>query len=255
MIPEIRRVGQHAALVANTKQEMFGEFLTAHLGEEYHWSFDSGVLTFESEQGSIQCDTYPIASIAVDPATLLWRWQPLSEQEAQYFRGEVSGHFREFGEQHGLTTFTSPEVPYEVGEDQAATIAQVGHDIIHAGYEIFGPNAVFYQARFNAAGSRLVWGLGNFRTEAGPIYVPTPDLLDVLIKADRLLMSVDDIGWSMDGLARHFPGVDSKIDELIPGRSYKATYTEPTGMKHEIQWMYNEARTELNLESKIGQKP
>lgn len=235
MIPEIRRVGQHAALVGIAKQEMFGEFLQAHLGPEYHWSFDSGTLRFESEQGWISCVTHPVASIAVEPATVLWRHQPLSESEAEYFRGDVSGHYREFGDNHQLASFTQPEVPYQIGDDQAATIAQVGHDIIHAGYEIFGPNAVFYQARFNAAGSRLVWALSNFHTAAGPVAVPSPQLIDILVKAPRLLGEVDDVAWSLEGIARHYPGVECVMERFIPERIHKATYTEPTGEQHQIE--------------------
>ncbi|QGU01450.1 hypothetical protein CKALI_02820 [Corynebacterium kalinowskii] len=229
MIPEIRRVGQHAVLVATAQQEIFGDFIESITGPEYEWAFDRGVLTFESDQGWLKCDTYPVASIAVEPATVLWRWQPMSEEEATYFRGDAVAGYR-----HQLRTFSQPEVPYESGQDQVATIAQVGHDIIAAGYEIFGLGSVFYQARFNAAGSRLVWALANFRTAGGPVEVPRPMLHDVLVKAPRLLDSADDFQWSLSGVAQFFTGVKCVMERFIPERRHVATFTEPNGTEHSV---------------------
>lgn len=252
MIPEIRRIGQHSALLATTKQEMFGEFLEAHLGQEYRWSFNSGVLAFESKQGRVECDTYPVASIAVEPATLLWRWQPLSAEEAEYFRGEVAEGYRQFGEQYNLASLTAAEVAYQVGDDQRATIAQLGHDVIHTGYEIFGPRAVFYQAPFNAAGSRLVWALNNFRTIDGPIDVPSPELLEVLVKAPRLLDQVDDVSWSLEGVARHFPGVQCVMEQLIPERTHIATFTESGGKTHQVRVELDDLNRIVNVKMQLA---
>lgn len=234
MIPEIRRVGQRSFLVATAKQELFGKFLEGRLGDNYNWVFNSGTLAFESDRGRIECDTYPVASIAVEPATMLWRWFPLSEEEQSYFRPHVVQGYRDFGERNQLSSFTAQEVPYSPGHDQLAAIAQVGHDVIQVGYEIFGPEAVFYQAPFNQAGSRLVWALANFRDSNGPIQVPMPSLLTVMTKAPRLLDAADDPAWSLEGIPRHFTGVQCVLERFIPERRIVATYTTAAGARHVV---------------------
>ncbi|MEJ5928642.1 DUF6882 domain-containing protein [Corynebacterium sp. H128] len=227
MIPEIRRVGQRSTLAAQAKQEAFGDFLVAHLGENYTWAYDAGTLRFESDRGVIQCDTFPVASVAVEPATLLWRWQPLGDDPG--FNPTAAHGFRSFGEEHGLSSFTTEQVPYDVGAEQVSTIVRVCHDVIAAGYEIFGLGATFYSAPFNKAGSRLVLALENFRDANGPLTVPVPELNDVLPKLARLVAEVDDEEWSLAGLVQHFPIEDCVIERFIPERRTVATFQRREG--------------------------
>ncbi|MFV8382069.1 DUF6882 domain-containing protein [Corynebacterium hindlerae] len=248
MIPEIWRIGQHCALLSMVKQDMLGELLEGSLGPNYQAAYDRGVLTFASDRGRVYCDTSPVASIAVDPATLLWRWSPMIEGEEEYFRPEASHGYRAFGEQCNFSSFTTQEVPYEVVDDVANTIANLGNDVINTGFVIFGPEANFYQAAFNNAGSRVVWKLDNIRDDAGPLTVPSPDLNTLLTKIPRYLPLVDDPAWSLEGVASHFKGVECAIARFPSDRRIVATYTLSDGAQHEVQVTQDEQGRITNIQ-------
>lgn len=252
MFTQIRRVGQHAIFLAVAKQEKFGEFLEERLGDTYSWEFDSGVLRFVSDRGFVECDTYPVASIAVEPASLLWRWQPISEGEAEYFRGQVSQLFKSFGEHHQLEEFVHQEIPYQPAEDQVGQIAQLGHDVINAGYEVCGPQAVFYQARFNEAGSRLVWALANFRDANGPTEVLGPSLTEVLIKAPRVLDICDDAEWSLSGISRFYAGVECVMEHFYSERRVVATFKHASGKQQLVEVTFDELERIVNVKTQLG---
>ena len=208
MTQQIRRVGQHAALSAIVRQELLADWLEERLGKH---RFDVDLarreLVFSSDRGRIAARAELIASIAVEPATLLWGWAPVL---ADRVGDDGAAHrVRAFGEQHVLPELTADEVPYLVpdGADQTDRIADVGHDAGHAAIEALGHERHYYTFPTGSAGSRVVLVLDQWRIDDEPgAAPPQPGFTDVFVRLPRLLQGVDDIGWSLDGLARLLPG-------------------------------------------------
>ncbi len=205
-IPQLRRVGQHAALYAQARSEQIMDWLTEELGEDHTCEAnDYGrQIDFIAPDGrSITARGHVIASVAVKPTSLLWRWE---EGESE----SVAAAMREWGRQNGLYVFTRKEVdyvPFPGGESEGPL--SVAADVGHAAFEIFGADAMYIHPSFNAAGSRLVLLVEDFSKTPPPMDFPT-----FCTKLPRLLSTVDDVDWSMDGLTRARP--DWSVKEIQP---------------------------------------
>lgn len=203
--PQIRRVGQHAVLFSQLRQELLGEWLDERLGESHHYNVDLGTGEFVFTNGidRVSATAHLVASIAVSPSTLIWGWAPMFDG-----RGAQDGatrHLREFGVAQQLDEFTTEEVRYAPeplsDEEAPGAIAALSHDLGAAAVEALGPAFRYYSMPTGKAGSRFVVALDGF-SEAPP----EPDAATVFSRMARLLDSADDLGWSLDGLARLLPG-------------------------------------------------
>lgn len=201
MTQQIRRVGQHAALFAAIRQELFSDHLDEQLGD-YRFDVDllDRVMVFSSDRGKVTAHAEFVASIAVDPATMLWGWAPLFGERVK--PDSAVHQFRAFGELHRLAEFTNDEVPYELGSmGSKERIAALSHDVGAAAVEVLGPDWRYYSMPSGSAGSRGVVALTGW-SEA----MPEPTMIDVFTKLPRLLSDVDDVAWSLEGLANLMPG-------------------------------------------------
>lgn len=232
MTQQIRRVGQHAALYAAIRQELLGEWLEERLGENrFDLDLRERVCGFSSERGRLTARAHLIASIAVEPATLLWAWSPQLVETAG--PAELAERLRDFGAEQRLPEFTVEEVPHgraaapddgrapapddsaaETDDDRRGRIVALGHDTGQAAVEVLGADYRYYSFPTNAAGSRGVVVLDEW-SEAPP----EPTTIDVFTKLPRMLSEVDDIGWSFDGLARLMPGWScERLADAGPGK-------------------------------------
>ena len=202
MTLQIRRVGQHAVLFATIRQELLGEHLQERLGPSNSFEVDlrTGGFAFSSDRGRITARAALIASIAVEPATLVWGWGPMF---ADRVAPDSEPHrLRAFGEQHGLPEFVEAEVPYDVGDvEPRDRITELSHDLGHVAVEVLGPQWHYYSMPTGSAGSRFVLAVADWSDAP-----PQPTMVDVFTKLPRLLQDVDDVGWALDGLARLMPG-------------------------------------------------
>lgn len=220
MIPDIHRVGQHAFIYATARTEQVLEWLKEQLGGRYEYLVeDHGAkISFEGPAGTITAAGHIVASVAVEPQTLLWRWTPAHNGASA---GAVGGAesagialpgsgaadaMRSWGEQQGLPGFTTQEVPYQPIPDAILHVAQ---DVSHSAFEIFGCKTVYIHVSINEAGSRAVYLLENFSR-------PLPELdLDALaVKLPRLISECDDPAWSIDGIGYQRP--DWHVQEVAP---------------------------------------
>ena len=205
MTPQIRRVGQHAVLYSTLRQELLAEWLDERLGSQQDFDVDleTGALEFVAPTGRITASAHLIASIAVSPSTIVWGWAPMFDGRGA--QDPVTRRLREFGEAQRLDEFTTDELPYApqpLGDAEAsAEIAQLAHELGAAAVEVLGPDFLYYSFPTNRLGSRAVVALDGF-SEAPPV----PDAATVFSRLARLLDGVDDLAWSLDGLARLLPG-------------------------------------------------
>lgn len=224
MTQQIRRVGQHAALYAAIRQELLGEWLEERLGENrFDLDLRERVCGFSSERGRLTARANFIASIAVAPATLLWAWSPQLVETAG--PAELAERLRDFGTEQRLPEFTAEEVPHgraegsdggdgEGDDERRDRIVALGHDTGQAAVEVLGADYRYYSFPTNAAGSRGVVVLDEW-SEAPP----EPTTIDVFTKLPRMLSEVDDIGWSLEGLARLMPGWScERLADAGPGK-------------------------------------
>ncbi|MDU0479776.1 hypothetical protein QVA66_11085 [Staphylococcus chromogenes] len=235
MIPDIHHVGQANIFFYFAKRAKFDEFMFDTLGSGIKLIMEGSSVKFYSDRGYVLCDVYAVASVAVEPATLLWRWQPLPGEE-EYFRGDVAIGYKAFGEKHGLSGFSSLEVPYQFQGDQLEALGQVVDDVESAGFQIFGPQALFYHYPINEAGSQVIWALTNLRNEHGPVQFPMPTLTELLVSAPRVLStSVDDPRFSLERLAAFYEGVTTTVEEFPTRNLLCVTYVENHERYHVIE--------------------
>ena len=203
MIPEIRRVGQHAALYSSLCQELFDEWLNEELGpHNFHndplnkkFSFYRGTEHSRPEK-EITSIPYFLGSVAIEPATLLWGFSPIHEPHGGPHTAARS--MREFGLPHQLRDFVVEEVPYRYSDkSQPHDANMLSHDIGQAAVEIFGPDTRYSSLPTGNAGFRGIYLHQSFSEPA-----PQPRLSHVMSRLPRLLGDCDDIGWSLDGFAR-----------------------------------------------------
>lgn len=194
MIREIRRVGQHAYFYALSRSEQIIEWLNDELGDYTVEAQDEGRhITLAGKDKTITITGHLIASVAVNPQTLLWRW-------ADDDTTSVAALIRDWGRDNGLRTLTTQEVPYEPLDAPAANPAHIAEDLGCLGFEVFGQDAMYLFFPFNKAGSQLVLLVENF-SETPPAF----DFAAFMTKLPRLITFADDVAWSMDGLTRIRP--------------------------------------------------
>lgn len=195
---EVRRVGEHGYLYARMRMEQFHEALEAQIGtSEFAIDHLAGRLDFLSDRGTVSARSHLFASIAVEPATLLWGY-------AQAFASSVGsspvpGLIKTFGQTYGLAEFATPELAYKEAGSSGSREEVDGlvHVLGPAGIEIVGPTYFYYTYRTGSAGSRHL-----VLFDQPTLEVPNLDIATVMVKLPRLLCEVRDIGWALDGLAR-----------------------------------------------------
>lgn len=198
LFSQIEHVAEHAVLYARIRQEMLGELTESGQGGDFQVDMQQGRIAFNlASGGQITGKASLVASIAVEPQTMLWGWAPMFSQN----RSIGAAHtMRQFGEQHGLEAFTTVEVPYpprQPGDDEKISVANVSHTIGWAAIEVLGPDKLYYSTPSSAAGSRVVLLIEELSTP-----VERPDWPNILPRLPRLLESVKNTGWAVEGLAR-----------------------------------------------------
>lgn len=194
MLTQVRRVGQHAALYALVRQELLSELLEANT-DGGRFSLD--ILTHEIRfSDAVHGRCHLLASIAVNPASLVWGWSPMFAEHVG--ADPVAARIRDFGSQHNLPELTTEEVAYAVaeGQDQLQVITDLSHDVGMLGVEVFGPDVVYYSFPTGSAGSRMVVVVDQLS-----VPVRRLELADVMVRLPRLAQQVDDLDWSLEGLA------------------------------------------------------
>ncbi|MGP6174394.1 DUF6882 domain-containing protein [Corynebacterium sp. A21] len=209
MMNQIRRVAQRATLFSQIRQELFNEWLEEKLGpNEYFIDTQTPIFSFSSQdQGtaaavpgsttpSITSQPFLLATIAVDPTTMLWGFS--ADHEKSTGPNPAARGVQQFGVEQQLAAFSTEEIPYTFeGEQQAHQINLLSHDAGQAAVEIFGPEILYSSVPTGEAGARAVYLHTNL-SEAPP----KPDFPQVLSRLPRLLQNCDDIGWSLAGMAR-----------------------------------------------------
>lgn len=99
-------------------------------------------------------------------------------------------------------------------EDLEPCISAMCHDVGAAATVVFGPDALYYTLHTGNGVGQITLLLDSFSEP-----LPDLELVDVFVKLPRLLQDVDEVAWSLDGLARFSPGW-----RLEPGRAYDRTH-------------------------------
>ena len=178
------------------RQEAFGELQKADGGgERYDVDFQRSEIVFSGRR-PLTGRADLLASIAVEPPSLLWGF-------SDFFASNHGPHpaatrVRDFGQQHQLAELVHDEVPYadQPLDDPTDAIVHLTHDVGMMGVEIFGPDHLYYSFKTGDAGSRMVVLVSGLSTD-----VAKPTLADALVKLPRLVPTVDDVEWSLGGLA------------------------------------------------------
>lgn len=194
MHPGLQNVANRAAFYANLKQTLFSEYLAEQLGEhQFEGDMEAGILRFVGADRSITATAHLIASIAPGPRSMLWGWAHPQGG------GEVAGKVKALGERYGITDLTTPELPFEPGEDLRETVVQLAHLVGYAGIEATRLSP--YYTVDAGGGTRLVFVLEG-------IDVPEPELMQVVSRMEFVLSAgnITDHRSSVLGLAEHRPG-------------------------------------------------
>ena len=185
------------------RQEMFADFLDEYLGDGWRYDVDLTAqrIVFASPTAELTARAHLLASVAARPASLMWGWSPAFASQAG--PDPAAARFREFGQQHGVSELLTEEVPYDTppGRDQKEYIADLCHDVGAAATVVFGPDTLYYSIPTGNGVSRIVMLLDSFSAP-----VPRAGMTDVFVRLPRLLAAVDEVAWSLDGLARFSPG-------------------------------------------------
>lgn len=226
IMEQVRRVGQHAVIFAELRQEALGDWFEEKLGTDYRFDVDNDLAQFEfsSARGSITARARLIASVAPQPPSALWAFAPMFA--AYPTVAELGPRIRAFGAQHELPDFTASELPFDLAEtgDAEAVIAEVAHDLGRAAVEIFGAEYVYYSAPTGS--TRLVYLLDRWS-----IPPPRLELSQVAAAMPRLALLCDDVAWSLDGLARLAPEwrVERAESDIPQRQAY--TLTDQEGLR------------------------
>lgn len=250
MLVQVRRVAQHSVLYALLRNERLGEFDAMRPPTTFDVDASGGRVTFRSEQGGeLTGRARFLASIAVDPATLLWGFSPSMEQHTG--PNEVARRIREIGLGEGFEQLSAEEVPYQVGEgrDQHDVIAALGHDVGQLGVEFFGPDVCYYTYPTGNAGSRGVVLVDQLSEPIPPV-----ELRDVFVKLPRLIEHVDDLSWSLGGLVRQLPGwkVDWRKDSTPERRVFRVVDDKGAHFVGEAAYDGQQRLTRVNLDGLHG---
>ena len=201
MEPDMRRTAQHSVLFARARQEALDEALTEQLGP-YRWSLDLAEhrITFTGEEGEVSGRADVLASVAGSPQSLLWGWSP---QLAEVVGPEPEAlRVREHGERNTLPSLLTEEVLYDVpaGGERAEVIEGLAHEVGQIGIEVFGPEALYFTCPADGT-SRACVIVRDLGLTLSPLR-----LTDLGTALGRYVQGVDDLAWSLDGLAALVPG-------------------------------------------------
>lgn len=243
----IRRIAQHAVLFCALRQEALNDAITEALGD-YSYDVDTVEQKFRfiSDRGEATAKVESIASITAEPASVLWVWSPLLKNSGG--TNDASLHIRSVGQQQGISSLTTEEVPYTVDKqhDQGELITMLAHDLGMLAVELCGPQT-FYYPLSSGGPSRLVTLLSN-------VSVPVPmfSVDDFLIKLARLLASgmVDDFDWSLSGLVR-LRGWTSD-SEQGPDGARRYTITDENGRSRTLSVTFDDLNRVTQLDVTTG---
>lgn len=190
----LQNVADRAAYYANLRQTLFSEVLDDRLGE-YQWEGDleAGKLRFVGAEDSLEARIHLIGSVAPGPRSMLWGWaHPQGASPA-------ASAVRELGERFAITDLTTPELPFEAGDDIADTVAQLAHLVGYVGVEA-SRLSPYYTADVGG-GTRAVFVVEG-------IEVPQPSLMQVASRLEFVLSAgnITDHYSSVLGLAEHRAG-------------------------------------------------
>ncbi|WP_068264927.1 DUF6882 domain-containing protein [Janibacter limosus] len=118
--PGLQNVANRAALYANLKQTLFSELLEEQLGEHrFQGDLEAGALRFVGAERSLDATVHLIASVAPGPRSMLWGWAHPQGG------GAVAAKVKALGEGYGITDLTTPELPFEPGDNIGETVVQL----------------------------------------------------------------------------------------------------------------------------------
>ncbi|MEJ1090852.1 DUF6882 domain-containing protein [Microbacterium istanbulense] len=207
-VEALRSLADRAALFTALRQDQLAT-ATEALGP-YRWDVDlsAGTVTFVSDADparTLVAGAHLVASIAPGPRSLMWSWAlPQGDPIG------VTTRMREYGEQHGVTALTAPEVafPDDTGDDLQAWIAEFAHVIGGAAVEISGQSPYFSA---NVGGTRAVLLLDGVVASltVATALTALPRILSGLTLSDPRT-SVWDLarlaGWQLDWADAEFTG-------------------------------------------------
>lgn len=205
MHPGLQNVANRAAYYATLRQTLLAETLEEQVGDhQIAGDLQEGTLQFVGAECTLTARSHLIASVAPGPKSLLWGWAHPQGG------GEVAGRVKELGERFGITDLTSPELPFDAGDDIAATTAHLGHLAACVGVEATRLSP--YYTVNAGGGTRLVMVLEG-------IDVPEPSLMQVASRIEPVLTSgiITDHRSAVLGLAEHREGftVEDQGQQLV----------------------------------------
>lgn len=239
-LPQIRRVAQHAALFAAIRQELLAEAIEAAVGPDHSYDVDHSQqrLSFVSDQGQVHLRAHLVASVALEPRSLLWGF---AAPFAPYVGPDpLAARIREAGRANSLSELVDEEVAYDLGPGQSAedSLTNVAHDVGMVGVELFGPSTFYYTfAAGNGSRQTLL-------VEQGDLALAPVDLPAVFVRLARLVPQLDDVRWSLDGLVRLRPGWSlterpSEQPSAAPAQQ-RLRLTDETGAYADIELTHDE---------------
>lgn len=231
--PGIQAVADHGALYAAIGQRRLAERLDAELGAHtWESNLSEGWLRFISTadpERQILARSLFIASIAPGPRSVLWGWA--HPQAPDVLAAE---QLRALGQQHALADLTTPEVPFETGDDLEGDVAQLAHAVAAAAVEATG-RTPYYSAPVGG-GSRVVFLLADIDLRPVSLPLDGAGLVSALMEAPTT-----NHRHAVLGFARHAgfgvrPTPDGLGDELSDGLGSTMSFAwDPVGRLVNVQ--------------------
>lgn len=156
--------------------------------------------------GRIRAHGELIASIAVEPATVLWGYSPYLQQGKHPDQGE---RIRRFGQWNNLDELFREEVPHGIpqGPERFNEFLILAHDIGALGVYTAGPDYTYLTFPQHLEGSHVVYLCSDIQPPVPPL-----TLLDVFVRLARYTEYIDDLEWSLGGLVEMMP--DWRLEKL-----------------------------------------
>lgn len=201
-LQQLRRVAQRAILYSRIRMELMRELVAKHTieGEPHNFNvdFEAGEISFCD--GRLRGRAELIASIAIEPATVLWGFAPFFQQG--HGRDQAQ-RIRTFGAWNNLDELTREEVPHGIpeGPEQFNEFLILAHDIGAVGVYACGPEYDYVTFPNHQTGSHVVLLVSELTHRVPPL-----TLLDVYVRLSRYVDYIDDLEWSLGGLVEMMPG-------------------------------------------------
>lgn len=211
MLQQVRRVAQRATLYATIRQQLLADVgkdrVPPGAEDNYNVDFTQGTITMAG--GGVQGRARLLASIAVDPATLLWGHSKVMRENLG--NAGAADKVLEFGQRHNLHELVEEEVTYGSPDDpdQHDQIIALAHEVGQLGVELHGPHTTYYTFATGNAGSRMTVLVDNLSVELPPV-----ELAHVMSRLPAMSTDIDDLGWSLGGLVDKLEGW--KLDTRDP---------------------------------------